>query len=67
MRTSARYIKNYMKNKKFKNKGSSDLGLLLIVILVLFLFWIFTGGANRPESQDDLFMKNPIERLDVTP
>ncbi|MEY2671921.1 MAG: hypothetical protein RL687_338 [Candidatus Parcubacteria bacterium] len=56
-----------MKNKNLKNKGSSDLGLLLIVIFVLFLLWIFTGGANRPETQGDLFMKNPIEKLNVTP
>lgn len=67
MRTSAQFTKNYMKNKNLKNKGSSDLGLLLIVILVLFLLWIFTGGVNRPETQGDLFMKNPIDNLNVTP
>lgn len=67
MRTSARFTKNYMKNKILKNKGSSDLGLLFIVVLVLFLLWIFTGGTNRPETQEDLFMKNPIDKLDVTP
>ncbi|MFA7192266.1 MAG: hypothetical protein WC089_03145 [Candidatus Paceibacterota bacterium] len=56
-----------MKNKNLKNKGSSDLGLLFIVVLILFLLWIFTGGTNRPETQEDLFMKNPIDKLDVTP
>jgi hypothetical protein len=58
-----------MKNKILKNKGSSDLGLLLIVILVLFLLWIFTGGPNRPETKQDILQKDPLGTIgnSITP
>lgn len=49
------------------NKGASDLGLLIIVIAVLFLLWLFTGGQDRPETQEGLFMKSPIENYTVAP
>lgn len=52
-----------MKNKILKNKGASDLGLLVIVIVVLFLLWIFTGGPNRPETNQDLLQKNPLDAI----
>jgi hypothetical protein len=67
MRTFAQFTRNYMKNKILKNKGASDLGLLVIVIFVLFLMWLFTGGPSRPESEQGLFMKSPIDNLQVAP
>ena len=58
-----------MKNKILKNKGASDLGLLLIVIVVLFLLWIFTGGPNRPETSQSLLQKDSLDTIgnSITP
>jgi hypothetical protein len=54
--TTAPLTKNYL-NKinymNFKNtqKGDSELGFILVVLLIIFLIWLAMGGQNRPESR----------------
>jgi hypothetical protein len=35
----------------------SDLGLLIIVLLILFFVWLATGGKNHPATQSGPFIK----------
>ncbi|MCC6323328.1 hypothetical protein IT400_00895 [Candidatus Nomurabacteria bacterium] len=39
-----------------KQKGESELGFIVVVLIIIFLIWIALGGRNRPESQDGKFI-----------
>ena len=41
------------------NKGTSDLGLIIIVLVVLFLLWLVTGGKNHPEATSGPTLTSP--------
>ncbi len=51
-------------NKKNTQKGSSDLGLIIIVLIGLFFIWLIFGGAEKSNNQD-LFIDNPIENIQI--
>ncbi len=41
---------NYM-NLKNKQKGDSELGFIIIVLILIFLIWFALGGKNSSNSQ----------------
>lgn len=43
-----------------KQKGSSDLGMVIIIIIGLFFIWLIFGGAQKANDQS-LFLDNPIQ------
>ena len=42
-----------------KQKGASDLGIIIIILIGLFLIWLIFGGAEKTSNQD-IFMENPV-------
>ncbi|MDQ5971357.1 MAG: hypothetical protein QG566_303 [Patescibacteria group bacterium] len=34
-----------------KQKGESELGFIIVVLIIIFLIWVALGGRNRPETQ----------------
>lgn len=47
-----------------KQKGSGDLGLIVIVLIGLFFIWLIFGGAEKANNQD-LFIDNPIQNIQI--
>lgn len=36
---------------KSKQKGDSEIGFIIIVLIIVFLIWLALGGKNRPDAQ----------------
>lgn len=47
-----------------KQKGSSDLGMIIIILIGLFLIWLIFGGAEKTGNQD-MLLQNPIENTSI--
>jgi|688.fasta_scaffold1952095_2 hypothetical protein len=44
--------------KKYINKGEVGiLGILIIVIIISFFLWLFTGGYQKKENKKSPFMQ----------
>ena len=45
-----------MKNFRNTQNGDSELGFILVVIIIIFLIWLAIGGSTRQESQDGRYI-----------
>jgi hypothetical protein len=49
-----------MSYKKYPtNKGASDLGIIIIILLGLFIIWVLVGGPSSQKSKDNMTI-NPL-------